>query len=195
MEIRLKTKIRLGLIIPLLLLLTAVPAARAGFNDLSRPERLGLALTLGHSYDPEPTFGFAQLTGVAQYDYDRVWPHPAPEPLRFKLESSLGFASYQGNRRLFSSVNMLAQYYLAPKTARFRPYVEAGIGLIYSDFQVEGQGLRINFNPQFGIGCDYRSQAGAIYFASFRPHHLSNGELYHENRGINSVLVQFGRYF
>jgi len=185
----------LGLFIPLLLLLAPPPAARAGFNELARPERPGLALTLGHSYDPSPTFGFAQLTGVAQYDYDRVWQHRAPEPLRFKLESSLGFASYQGKRRLFSSINMLAQYYLAPESARFRPYLEAGIGLIYSDFQVEDQGLRLNFNPQAGIGCDYRSQAGSLYFATFRPHHLSNGGIYHDNRGINSVLVQIGRYF
>jgi len=191
----LKSGTWLGLFLILPLVLTMVPEARAGFHELSDPGRLGLALTLGHSYDPEPTFGFAQLTGVAQYDYDKVWDHPAPEPLRFKLETSLGFASYLGHRRLFSSVNMLAQYYLAPESSRFRPYVEAGIGLIYSDFQVEGQGLRINFNPQFGIGCDYRSQAGPFYFVNFRPHHLSNGELYHDNRGINSVLVQIGRYF
>jgi hypothetical protein len=190
----LKTITCLGLFIPLLLFLPP-PAARAGFNELLQPERSGLALTMGHSYDPNPTFGFAQLTGVAQYDYDRVWPHRAPEPLRFKLESSLGFASFRGKRRLFVSVNMLAQYYLAPATARFRPYLEGGIGLIYSDFRVDGQGLRGNFNPQAGIGCDYLDSNGKLYFANIRPHHLSNGDLNHDNRGINSVLVQFGRYF
>jgi len=184
-----------GLLCSGLLLLDPSGRARAGWRQLAQPERLGLGLTWGHSYDPSPTFGFAQLTGVLQYDYDRIWPQRAPEPLRFKLEGSLGFASYRGDDRLFSSVNMLAKYYLAPAEARFRPYLEAGIGLIYSDFQVEGQGLRVNFNPQAGFGCDYRSPAGTLYFANFRPHHLSNGEFYHDNRGVNSVLVQVGRYF
>jgi hypothetical protein len=169
--------------------------AQGGFSDLAHPERLGVGVTSGHSYDPNPTFGFAQITGVLQYDYDRIWPHRAPEPLYFKLEGSLGLASYQGNERLLTSVNMLAQYYLGRVPARFRPYVEAGIGLIYSDFQVEGQGLRLNFNPQAGLGCDYQSPAGIIYFSNFRLHHLSNGDLHHENRGVNSLLVQIGRYF
>ena len=168
---------------------------QAGFAELSHPERLGVGLTWGHSYDPSPTFGFGQLTGVFQYDYDRVWPHRAPEALFFKLEGSLGLASYQGNERLLASANMLAQYYLAPKTDRLRPYLEAGIGLIYSDFQGEEQGLRLNFNPQAGLGCDYQVSSGTIYFSNLRLHHLSNGELHHDNRGANSLLLQIGRYF
>lgn len=192
-EKMLKQQLWLGLL-PMLLLLLPNPA-RAGFAELAHPERTGAGLTFGHSYDPSPTFGFAQLTGVLQYDYDRVWPHRAPEPLSFKLEGSLGLASYQSNERLLASVNMLAQYYLAPATDRLRPYLEAGIGLIYGDFQADGQGLRLNFNPQTGLGCDYQSLAGTTYFTNFRLHHLSNGGLKHDNRGSNSLLLQVGRYF
>lgn len=192
-----KPGLRPGMLCPFLLILLLLPThpARAGIAELAHPERLGLGLTWGHSYDPDPTFGFAQLTGVAQYDYDRVWPHPAPAPLFFKLEGSLGLASRQGEERLLTSLNMLAQYYLAPTPARFRPYLEAGIGLNYSDFRVEGQGLRFNFNPQAGVGCDHRTQAGTIFFGNLRLHHLSNGGLDHDNRGVNSVLLQLGRYF
>lgn len=181
-------------LLPMLLLLLPNPA-RAGFADLAQPDRTAVGLTWGHSYDPTPTFGFAQLTGVLQYDYDRVWPHHAPPPLFFKLEGSLGLASYQGNERLLASVNMLAQYYLAPAPVRLRPYLEAGIGLIYSDFQGEAQGWRLNFNPQAGLGCDFQGQDGTTYFSNFRLHHLSNGGLHHDNRGTNSVLLQVGRYF
>lgn len=177
-----------------LFLLLLPDLARAGFADLGRPERMGLGLTLGHSYDPRPTFGFTQLTGVLQYDYDRVWPHRAPEPLFLKFEGSLGFASYRGNQRLIASANMLAQYYLAPP-GRLRPYLEGGIGLIYSDFQGDGQGLRFNFNPQAGIGCDYQSPVGSIFFTNLRLHHLSNGGLHHDNRGVNTLIMQLGRYF
>ncbi len=176
--------------------LLALPqTARAGAGALAHPERMGLAVTYGHTYDPEPTFSFTQLTGLLQYDYDKVWPNPAPDPLYFKLEGSGGMAHFEGHERLMTSVNMLAQYYLAPAGQRIRPYMEAGIGLIYTDFQVEGQGLRFNFNPQAGLGFDLATADGTTYYFNFRLHHLSNGELYHENRGVNSVLIQVGRYF
>ncbi|MDF1577482.1 MAG: acyloxyacyl hydrolase [Desulfurivibrionaceae bacterium] len=175
-----------------ILLAGPVPAGERGFGS---PERLGIGLTLGHSYDPSPTFGLLQIGGFLQYDYDRLWPHPAPEPLFFKMEGNLGLVDYEGNARLLASANILAQYYLAAASRRWRPYVEAGIGLIYSDFQVEGQGLRLNFNPQAGIGCDRKSDSGAVWYGNFRIHHLSNGDLHRDNRGVNSVLIQFGRYF
>lgn len=179
---------------PVWLLLLLPNPARGGFAELVHPDRTGAGLAWGHSYDPAPTFGFGQLIGVLQYDYDRVWPHRAPEPLFFKLEASLGLAAYQSRERLLASANVLAQYYLTPKTDRLRPYLEAGIGLIYSDFQVEGQGWRLNFNPQAGLGCDYQGQAGDIYFTNLRLHHLSNGGLHHDNRGVNAFLLQIGRY-
>jgi hypothetical protein len=178
------------------LLLGPGPVQAGAADGFGHPARIGAGLTVGHSYDPTPTFAFYQLTGVLQYDYERIWPHRAPDPLFFRVEGSLGLASYRDAARLMSSVNMLAQYYLAwPGSKRVQPYVEAGIGLIYTDFRNEGQGLRFNFNPQAGIGCDLRTGAGAVWFAGVRLHHLSNGRLYHENRGSNSVLLRLGRYF
>jgi len=181
----------------LLLLLFLFPAYTvAGEGGFADPERAGLGLVLGHSYDPSPTFGFLQVSGILQYDYDNIWPHRAPEPLYFKVEGSFGLAEYQSNLRLITSANILAQYYFAEnRPGYFRPYIEAGIGLIYTDFKVAGQGLGINFNPVAGFGCDIRTNAGSVYFTSLRGHHLSNGDLYHENRGVNSVLLQLGRWF
>lgn len=154
------------------------------------PDRFGGAVVFGHAYDPE-AIDFVLLSGVALFDYDRIWPHLAPEALRFKVEGSLG-GTVESSKRGIASVNMLAFYYLDRlRTTALRPYAEAGIGLIYTDFRVSGQGLRINFNPQAGIGMEL----GEHGFAAFRLHHLSNGDLYRDNRGINSVLLQVGRYF
>jgi len=183
---------RLAIIMALVNLLPGPALADGGFSS---PDRLGAGLTFGHSYDSPPTFGFFQINGLLQYDYDDIWPHPAPELLFFKVEGSLGVADYEEGIRLFSSANILAQYYLAEASVRWRPYVEAGIGLIYSDFQVEDQGLRLNFNPQAGVGCDFMSGGGIIWYGNFRIHHLSNGNLHDDNRGIDSVLIQIGRYF
>ncbi|MFH1902233.1 MAG: acyloxyacyl hydrolase [Candidatus Omnitrophota bacterium] len=160
------------------------------------PTRYGIGITSGQAYDPGNNITFLQLNAFALYDYDRVWRHKAPEPLRFKVECNLG-ATINSPHRAVSSVNMLALYYLDNfSNSRLRPYVEAGIGIIYTDFRVENQGLRFNFNPQLGIGVEFLSGSKPVFYTAIRTHHVSNGGLRREsNRGINSIVVIFGRFF
>ena len=149
------------------------------------PTRYGMALTAGRTYDPTNNIDFYMMSGFVLYDYERVWKHKAPDPLRFKVEGSIGTA-HDHKTRLVSSINMFALYYLDFfKNENIKPYVEAGIGLIYTDFQVKGQGLRINFNPQLGLGTELKTGLDETCFISVRLHHISNGGLNHENRGIN----------
>ena len=174
------------------LTLALMPPVAARATEV--PDRYGLGITFGHAYDPD-ALDFVQLAGFALYDYDRVWRHPAPEPLRFKVEASAGVTT-QPRTRAMVSANILACYYLERlATARLKPYAEAGIGLIYTDFRVSGQGWRFNFNPQAGFGAEITAGDGPPWFAAFRLHHISNGGLYQENRGVNSVALQIGRFF
>lgn len=159
------------------------------------PTRYGAGLTVGNTYDPATEITWVQGTLLALFDYDSVWPHRAPEPLRFKVEAHAGMTVRQEVRAI-TSMNIFAHYYLNElATGPWRPYVEAGIGLIYTDFQVEGQGLSINFNPQMGIGTEYTCNGEINWFVGLRAHHISNAGLNEDNRGINSVTLTFGRYF
>lgn len=163
--------------------------------SLEHPQKKGLAATFGTSYAPAPSFGFAQLSLMALYDYEQIFAHQAPDDLRFKFEGNIGLAD-DSDPRLLASVNIFALYYLEPlETNSFHPYVEAGIGLVYSDFQVEDQGLRINFNPQIGFGSEWRAQSGRSYYGAVRAWHLSNGGLHQDNQGINAVTLQLGVHF
>jgi lipid A 3-O-deacylase len=158
-------------------------------------DRYGLAMALGKSYDPTNHIDFYLLSGVALYDYEKIWRHRAPEPLRFKVEYSIGTAR-EKKSYLMTSMNMFALYYLdLSGYDDFTPYVEAGIGVIYTGFQVKGQGLKVNFNPQMGIGAEFKTESRDIYFLSLRLHHLSNAHMADENRGVNSVVLMFGRFF
>jgi hypothetical protein len=158
--------------------------------------RHALAVDFGKSYSPSNDRDFLLLSAAALFDYDRVWPHRAPEALRFKVEGSAGLSAAPRVRAVVSG-NVLALYYLDGwATSGWRPYAEAGIGLIYTDFQEEGQGLRINFNPQAGLGVEFGGENEAPpWFAAIRLHHLSNGELHRDNRGVNSLLVRIGKFF
>jgi opacity protein-like surface antigen len=95
-----------------------------------------------------------------------------------------------------ASVGMMAVYYLDFfSNARLMPYLEGGIGVVYTDFQVEGQGSRFNFNPQIGIGTEFKLKSGPPFFTALRLSHISNAGLADENRGVNSVVWIVGRFF
>lgn len=179
----------------------ALPAGPASGADAASaaeaavPTRYGMALEYGNTYDPGTDIGFVLLSGFALYDYGAFWHQKRPKELRFKIEGAVG-SSVRPDGGAVASIGMLALYYLDFIAGRdVRPYFEAGIGAIYTDFRVAGQGLRFNFNPQLGIGADLRQESGAALFAAIRLHHISNGEFYRENRGVNSLILQVGRHF
>jgi lipid A 3-O-deacylase len=177
-----------------ILLAVLLPAISWAADD-HVPTRYGMGGNFGLVYDPGGDHDFVQLNGFALFDYDAVWPHRAPEALRFKVEANAG-VTVEPRVRAIVSANMLALYYFdGLRTATFRPYGEAGIGLIYTDFQVDGQGLRVNFNPQLGIGAEIERGGGPPWFAALQLHHISNAGLHKDNRGINSLVFQVGFYF
>jgi hypothetical protein len=159
------------------------------------PDRYGMSLELGNTYDPGHDISFAMVTGFGLFDYGKVWRQDRPKELCFKVEGGLGTTS-RPRARTVASIGMLALYYLDPiATRELRPYFEAGIGAIYTDFRVEGQGLRFNFNPQLGIGAELQQKDLPVSFVTLRLHHLSNGELHRDNRGVNSLILQVGKFF
>lgn len=173
--------------------------ARYGWLDPG-PSRIGLAGTWGKTFDPVSDIDIFQVTGMAIWNYDPIWRSWAPKFLKFKLEASAGAADTLGTRAV-CSVAMSGLYYPDFLSFdRFRPYLEGGLGLIYTDYQVrdpdppyDRQGLRFNFNPIIGIGIEFRQRPGASYFATVRLSHLSNAGLDSDNRGVNSVVFLIGR--
>ena len=159
------------------------------------PTRYGLAGILGKTFDPVGDINYLQMAGFVMWDYDRVWRHWAPDPLRFKVEGTAGLTTSPKNRAIVS-IGMMALYYLEFLSSPVLiPYVEGGIGVTYTDFQVEDQGLRFNFNSQIGIGTEFYVGSGEPFFSALRLSHLSNGGLHKDNRGVNSFILMIGRFF
>jgi lipid A 3-O-deacylase len=190
-----------GLIIGVVLfceLLAGIGVPMVGADDreaTSIPTRYGVAASFGNTVDPVTDIAFVQLSGFAMWDYDKVWHHWAPEPLRFKVEATAGL-TVSPRINGMASVGMMALYYLEFISGhRLNPYLEGGIGLIYTGFKVEGQGSHFNFHPQIGVGTDIQPDSGPPFFGAVRFSHISNGGLHHENRGVNSVVIMIGRYF
>jgi len=183
------------------LTISEITSAQVGLPDPG-PSRYGITGVWGKTVDPVTDIHFFQVTGLAMWDYDPIWRDWAPKSMKFKIEGSAG-AAYKPETRMMISLGMVAHYELNPLSwARLTPYLEGGLGLVYTDFQVkdpeppyESQGSRINFNPVIGIGLDFNRSPVDRYFASFRLSHISNADLNSENRGVNSIVFLVGRYF
>jgi len=159
------------------------------------PDRYGLATVIGYNYDPSENIVFGLISGFALYDYDKIWPHAAPEALRFKVEVSAG-ATLKNEKGAIVSAGFLALYYLDSLAGQdFRPYIEGGIGGIFTQWRVDGQGSKLNFNPQIGLGTEFSIGSGPPFLAALRLHHISNAGLDEDNRGVNSVVFVIGRFF
>lgn len=161
------------------------------------PDRFAMTMTAGHFYDPSSfQIPFGLVSWVALLDHERVWPLEAPDAVRFKVELSAG-STAQPHARLMASACMLSLYYFdGLDIPGLRPYAEAGIGGIYTEDRWEGQGSRLNFNPQIGLGTEFGGRDDAHpYFAAFRLFHISNAHLHQDNRGANAITLQVGFFF
>jgi len=169
----------------------------AADNSTYEPNKYGISAIMGTVYDPADNIFFGQVSFSAIFDYDRIWRHRAPDNLRFKVAAAVGLAHLDSNNvRFIANTNILALYYLDLWTdTNISPFVEAGIGLIYTDYTVTGQAYRYNFNPQAGIGIEIKRRSGQTNFLALRMHHLSNSGINHDNRGQNSLILVFGQYF
>jgi len=174
----------------------AGPQTNQGLNEETPlPDQYGVSAEYGYTFDPGQDITFLLARVFAIYDYGTVWRQDRPKALRFKVEGAIG-STLTPRTDLMVSANMLALYYPGRLTGRsLRPYLEGGIGVIYTEFRVKGQEYHFNFNPLLGVGCELPQQNGRNPFAAIRLHHLSNAGIGPDNRGVNSVELQVGRYF
>ena len=158
-------------------------------------DRIGLSYIAGQMIDPNNdsyvnAISFSYLT-----PYSLLVATTAPEYIRLRSELAFARVNNQINGVYTSAVFMAVRYLNKTPDTTWRPYIEAGIGLSYASYRIEGQAYKVNFNPQIGFGTDYTTSAGNTYFSSFRLSHFSNGSLNHDNKGINTLNLSFGRYF
>ena len=173
-----------------ILLLTRFPAC-AGETGLSKgPVNWSLGICGGENWSPDKSdVDFISVHLSALFDHDPFFPYKPARRLRWLLEVQAG-STIHHPKRFLTSAGMLIRAQANPVSGMIG-YGLAGIGIIYSDFQVQGQELRLNFSPQLGIGMDIKNKV----YLQIRWHHISNGGLYEDNTGVNHWVVHTGIYF
>ena len=103
--------------------------------------------------------------------------------LEFLIEPFANFiARPSANAEIGCSFPFRYSVKLAPWIA---PYVEIGLGFIYTTQHVHEQGSQFNFTTQLGIGTQFPLTDHYALTAGYRFRHMSNAGLDSPNRGVD----------
>ncbi len=79
--------------------------------------------------------------------------------------------------------------------AAFRPFLEAGEGIVYTDLRKQDLGTRIQFTSTFGGGLEYEIRPDLAIGFQVRVRHMSNAGMASSNPGINTIFGLVGLTF
>lgn len=71
-------------------------------------------------------------------------------------------------------------------------FVDGGVGIVGTTNEVPSSGSSLNFTPQVGGGTTIRLKNDRRLFLGIRWHHISNGDIYENNPGRDSVMGYVG---
>ena len=77
-------------------------------------------------------------------------------------------------------------------TSRIAPYIEGGVGMIYTTQHTHEQGTQYNFITQAGVGLQFFLTHKWALTGGYRFRHLSNAGLDGDNEGINHHFALMG---
>ena len=72
------------------------------------------------------------------------------------------------------------------------PYIEAGVGLFYTDLDVHELGQNFNFSPQGEVGLDFPIARCTLLNLGYRYHHISNAGMSEPNEGVDTNMIVIG---
>jgi hypothetical protein len=106
------------------------------------------------------------------------------EPTLMRLDSEVGTSTVAG-------LSGLARWIFAGQ-GRFRPYFEAGAGMLIGETSLQQTDCSINFIVQGGPGMLVVLSERTALTVGYRFQHVSNGSLCSFNPGINSSALYLG---
>jgi lipid A 3-O-deacylase len=95
----------------------------------------------------------------------------------------------------FSGGGTLVFRYNFLESGRVVPFIEAGAGIVGTDFDLKGQSDGFNFSVQGGLGLHFFVLPRVAITAEARLHHISDAGLRVPNNGINDSLLLLGASF
>jgi hypothetical protein len=77
----------------------------------------------------------------------------------------------------------------------WRPFLEGGEGIVYTDLRKQDLGTRVQFTSQVGGGLEYELRPGMTISLQVRARHMSNAHMASSNPGLNTIYGLLGLSF
>ena len=114
--------------------------------------------------------------------------------LEFIAEGFLSYANQDSEARYAVGISPLIVYNFK-EIWKIVPFLELGVGVLYTDLNPHGFGSHFDFTPQAGVGLRYELARGTFLNFSYRYHHISNAGISSENDSIDSNFILMGISF
>lgn len=108
---------------------------------------------------------------------------------------------FEGAGNVISGVTGLLRYNFHSRAEKWFPYIQAGVGFVYTDaYKDRSQdliGQAVEFNPQMSLGLRYRIHRAWTLDCEAMFHHISNAGLSERNVGVNALggFIGVTRFF
>jgi hypothetical protein len=183
------------LLLALLGLLWACPSLQAadeGPLSAKGTKQLGVNFGYGYSFSSNEDIRFAPASPYFGYVFtDPVgsgWYRGTGECI---VEGDFNYV-FGHQKRYAAGITLLARYNLLSKHESWRPYVQAGFGVIGTNLSMRNFGNNFNFTSNFGAGIQYFwNPCNAVNF-EWRIKHISNADTDEDNAGLNMSLLMVG---
>ena len=98
---------------------------------------------------------------------------------------------FEGPGNLISGVTGLLRYNFYPPAEKWFPYIQAGVGVVYTDAYKDRTqsliGQAVEFNPQLSLGLRYVIHRDWTLDCEAMFHHISNAGMSERNTGVNAI--------
>lgn len=111
--------------------------------------------------------------------------------LQFQIEPFISFAS-SPDTNMETGAAFLFKIGILPQSAKFQPYIKAGLGMVYMTQHTREQSTQFNFTEQVGVGAHYFFGKNTAFTLEGCYRHLSNASMKRPNRGIETYYVLTG---
>lgn len=183
------------LLLALLGLLWACPSLQAadeGPLSARGTKQLGVNIGYGYSFSSNEDIRFAPVSPYFGYVFtDPVgtgWYRGTGE---FIVEGDFNYV-FKHQKRYAAGITLLGRYNLLSKHESWRPYVQAGFGMIGTNLSMRSFGSNFNFTSNIGAGIQYFwDPCNAVNF-EWRLKHISNGGIDEDNDGLNMSILMLG---
>ena len=188
-----KTIVKIVLLITLILFYTStLYAETAGPLGKKGTKQCGINFGYGYSLESKSDPRFASI-----YPYfGKIMTDPVGQGwLRGNVEVIIegAFSYVHKNQNTYSSgVNLLARYNLLPSSDKWRPYIQGGFGIVYTNLRKHNFGSNFNFASNAAGGIQYFFNQENSINLELRYLHFSNAGLDSDNSGLNMINIFFG---